>query len=68
MWVNINFDRRDLTSKEKIHPSHNDFGETYLHFNLIKQNVTNFLQKYETFEYCIHWNINIWKSNFFTKI
>ena len=68
MWVNINFDRGDLTSIQKSRPSHNDFGETYLHFNLIKQNVTNFLQKYETFEYRIHWNIKIKKSNFFTKI
>ena len=54
MSVNINFDRGDLTSIQKSRPSHNDFGETYLHFNLIKQNVTNFLQKYETFEYRIH--------------
>ena len=31
MWVNINFERRDLTLAEKSHPSHDDFGEIYLH-------------------------------------
>ena len=31
VWVNINFERRDLTSAQKRHPSPNNFGETYLH-------------------------------------
>ena len=34
MWVNINFERRDLTSAQKSHPSPDDFGETY-HLHLI---------------------------------
>ena len=29
MWVNINFERRDLTSAQKRHSSPDDFGETY---------------------------------------
>ena len=40
MWVNINFERRDLTSVLKVHLSPGDFGETFT-FNLIKQNVTH---------------------------
>ena len=31
MWVNINFERRGLTLAEKSHPSHDNFGEIYLH-------------------------------------
>ena len=38
---NINFERRDLTSAEKSHPSPDDFGETFA-FNLIKENVSHF--------------------------
>ena len=40
-WVNINFERRDLTSAQKSHPFHNEFGEIFV-FNIIKQNVTHF--------------------------
>ena len=40
-WVNINFERRDLTSIKKSHSSPNHFGEAFA-FNLIKQNVTHF--------------------------
>ena len=42
MWVNINFERRDLTSVQKSHPSPNDFGETFA-FNLRKQDLKHFL-------------------------
>ena len=38
---NINFERRDLISARKSHPSPNDFEETFA-FNLIQQNVTHF--------------------------
>ena len=41
MWVNINFERRDLTSVQKSHPSLEFSGEVFA-FNLIKQNVTHF--------------------------
>ena len=44
MWVNINFEKRDLTSAQKSHPSPNNFEATYFHLNLIKQNVTYFSQ------------------------
>ena len=37
----INFERSDLTSTQKSHPSAYDFGEI-IAFNLIKQNVTHF--------------------------
>ena len=39
--VNIKFQRRDLTSAKKSHPSSNGFGEIFA-LNLIKQNVTYF--------------------------
>ena len=29
MWVNIKFERRDLASVQKIHPSLDDFGEAF---------------------------------------
>ena len=41
MWVNINFERRDLTSAQKRHPFPDDFGENFA-WNLIKQSVTHF--------------------------
>ena len=41
MWLNMNFQRKDLTSAQKCHPSLIDFGETFA-FNLIKQNRTHF--------------------------
>ena len=41
MWVNINFERRELTSAQKSHLSTDNFGEAFA-FNLIKQNVTYF--------------------------
>ena len=41
MWVNINFERRDLTSAQKSHPFPDDFGENFAR-NLIKQSVTHF--------------------------
>ena len=41
MWVNNNFETRDLTSEQKCHPSPDNFGETFA-FNLIKQNETHF--------------------------
>ena len=41
MWVNINFERRDLSSAQKSDLSTNNFGETFA-FNLIKQYVTYF--------------------------
>ena len=41
MWVDINFERRDLTSVQKSHPSLEFSGEVFA-FNLIKQNVTHF--------------------------
>ena len=41
MRVNINFERKDLFSVEKSHPSPDDFGEAFA-FNSIKQNVTHF--------------------------
>ena len=31
MWVNINSERRDLTSTQKRHSSPDEFGENYLH-------------------------------------
>ena len=43
VWVNINFERRDLNSLRND-PSPNDFGEIYFSFafNLTKQNATDF--------------------------
>ena len=41
IWVNIKFERRDLTSVQKSHPSLEFSGEMFA-FNLIKQNVTHF--------------------------
>ena len=38
-WVNINFERTDLTSAQISHLSTDDFGEIFA-FNLTKQNVT----------------------------
>ena len=34
MWVNINFERRDLNSPQKTHPSSDDIGKTYFHLIL----------------------------------
>ena len=34
-WVDINFERKDLTSAQKSQPTPNDFGETFA-FNSIK--------------------------------
>ena len=31
MWLNISFERRDLTSVQNGHPSPNNFGETFVH-------------------------------------
>ena len=44
-WVNINFERRDLISAQKSHPSTNDVGEI-IAFNLIKQNVARLLSSF----------------------
>ena len=41
MWVNVNFERRDLFSVQKSHPFPDDFREAFT-FKLIKQNVTHF--------------------------
>ena len=41
MWVNINFERRDLTSAEKSPPTPCDFGGIFV-FNSTKQNVAHF--------------------------
>ena len=38
MWVNINFERRDLTPANKSHPSSDNFGEPFA-LTLIKKNV-----------------------------
>ena len=35
MWINIKFERRDLTSAQKRHSFPNNFGETYLHFPVL---------------------------------
>ena len=40
-WVNINFERRDLTSTQKGHPSTDDFGATFS-LSLIKQDAAHF--------------------------
>ena len=45
MWVNVNFERRDLTSARKSHPFPNDFTETF-ELNLIKENVTHFFSSF----------------------
>ena len=47
MWVNVNFERRDLTSARKSHPSPDDFRETF-ELNLIKENVTHFFHLFNT--------------------
>ena len=56
-WVNINFDKRDLTSAQKSHSSPDDFGKTFL-FTLIKQNVTyfSFIFLTQNFLLCL-WNL-----------
>ena len=45
LWVNINFERRDLISAQKSHPSPDDIGEIFA-FNLTKQNVTHFFPSF----------------------
>ena len=40
-WVNIDFERRDLTSAQNSHPSSDDFGEAFA-LNLIKHIATHF--------------------------
>ena len=56
-WVNINFDKKDLTSAQKSHSSPDDFGKTFL-FTLIKQNVTyfSFIFLTQNFLLCL-WNL-----------
>ena len=46
MWVNINFERRDLNFVQKSLPSLDDFGEIFA-FNLIKQNITHFFHLFK---------------------
>ena len=59
MWVNINFERRDLTSAQKSHLSTDNFGETFA-FNLIKQNVTYFSFMFLTQNFfCVPENLNL---------
>ena len=41
VWENVNFERRDLTSAQKIHLFFDNFGKIFA-LNLIKQNVTHF--------------------------
>ena len=51
MWVNINFERRDLTSTQKSHPSLDDIGEIFA-VNLIK-NVTHFFHLFNAKRFAV---------------
>ena len=55
--VNINFERRDLTSTQKNHPSPDDFREIFA-CNLIKQNVTQFSFFFLTQDFLLY----LWKT------
>ena len=50
-WVDIDFEKKDLTSAQKSHPSPQDFGETCVS-NLVKQNVTHFPFIFLTQNFC----------------
>ena len=55
--ANIKFERRDLTSAQKNHPSFDDLGETFA-FNLIKQNGTHFSFIFLTQKFLQFLNLN----------